>query len=305
MRVGKDLQCFSGSAAPFFMLCRRLVAVCGNDLLGMRGMFSFVRFLTKIVSMRKIAALLLPLVLLSLAAVSCRTGYALVGIDGGRVAVDSSFDLFTDDDMIEEIEDFKEDLVEEMSPVIGSSAATMRCEVGRDYNVLANTVADMVMDEGRRLSPDVAFAVINVGGLRKDLPEGPITVGTAFEILPFENTLCIVDMPGEAVTELFEQIARLGGEGVSAEVRLTISRDGGLLGATVAGKEVDAGANYRVVTIDYVAEGNDGMRAFKRATRAVYPDDEILRDVFIRHVAALAADGKAVQPKTDRRIFVN
>ena len=41
------------------MLCRRLVAVCGNDLLGMRGMFSFVRFLTKIVSMRKIAALLL------------------------------------------------------------------------------------------------------------------------------------------------------------------------------------------------------------------------------------------------------
>lgn len=254
--------------------------------------------------MRKFSAWLLPFILLSLVAVSCRTGYALVGVDGGRVAMDSTFDLFVDDDMVEEIEDFKEDLVEEMSPVIGSSAATMRCEVGRDYNVLANTVADMVMDEGRRLDPAVAFAVINVGGLRKDLPEGEITVGTAFEILPFENTLCIVDMPGTAVAELFGQIARLGGEGVSAEVRLTVSRDGGLLDATVGGREVDADATYRVVTIDYVAEGNDGMAAFKRATRAVYPEDALFRDVFIRHVTALAADGKAVQPKTDRRIFV-
>lgn len=243
-------------------------------------------------------------ILSSVLIISCHSGYELVGVHGERIAMDSSFDDSLDEEMVKEIDDYKSELVDEMSPVIGFSAASISCDAPRDYNILANVLSDMVMDEASRIEPDVAFAVVNVGGLRKDLPQGPITVGTAFEILPFMNTLCIVDMDGSAVLELFRQIAALGGEAISAEVNLTITRDGQLLGALLSGAEVQPDKTYKVATIDYVAEGNDGMEAFKKASNKVFPDDELFRDIFIRHVSELRAAGLQVEPKTDRRIIV-
>ena len=66
--------------------------------------------------------------------------------------------------------------------------------------------------------------------------------------------------------ELFEQIAKQGGQGVSREVRLVITADGKLKSATVGGKEIDDNAQYRIVTLDYVAQGNDHMEAFRSGT---------------------------------------
>lgn len=247
---------------------------------------------------------LLPAIALILSLHSCGAHYSLVRIDGTSVQVDSVFDPLISGRVTEIIGDYQSDLAEEMSPVLGTSAAVMLSAAPRDYNVLANTVADILRDAASGIDEDVAFAVINVGGLRCDLPAGPISVGTAFELLPFTNTMCIVTLHGDAVLELFGQIALMGGEGVSEDVNLTVTADGRLLDARIDGVPVDGDADYRVATIDFVAEGNDGMTAFKKASGQFYPDDCLFRDIFIRHVRRLASHGQALQPKTDRRIFV-
>ena len=69
-------------------------------------------------------------------------------------------------------------------------------------------------------------------------------------------------------------MAMQGGEGVSHEVQLEITKDGKLKSAKVKGKNIDDAATYRIATIDYVAQGNDKMTAFKSATDINQPEAE-------------------------------
>ena len=41
------------------------------------------------------------------------------------------------------------------------------------------------------------------------LPAGPVTVGSVFELMPFENQLVVLDAPGAVVQQLFDYAARL------------------------------------------------------------------------------------------------
>jgi hypothetical protein len=55
------------------------------------------------------------------------------------------------------------------------------------------------------------------------------------------------------------------------------------------------------VTVDYLAEGNDGMEALTQATE--YTDSYItLRDAMIEHIKKLTADDKTVHATADDRI---
>lgn len=100
------------------------------------------------------------------------------------------------------------------------------------------------------------------------LTEGDITTENIYEILPFENSLCVLTMKGSAMKHLFENIAVRLGEGVSG-IQLEISKDGKLLQASIAGKPVEDDRDYTVATIDYLADGNDGMTAFLQADKGV------------------------------------
>ena len=126
------------------------------------------------------------------------------------------------------------------------------------------------------------------------------------DVAPFENKICFVTLTGDKVTELFRQIARRGGEGVSHGVELVISKDGELLSARLHGKEIDPAASYRVTTIDYLAEGNDGMSAFKSGTDLNAPKDEKnnSRFVIMDYFKAMEAQHVEVSSKTEGRIIV-
>lgn len=218
--------------------------------------------------------------------------------------MDSTWDARPNPAISEKIAHYKERLQKEMSPVIGQSAENILSE-SRVDNILANVLSDMLKEEAEKKSGKaVDFALLNIGGIRSNLPAGDITIGRAFEILPFTNTLCLMKMRGEDVRELFEQIAHLGGEGVSNGARLEITKSGQLLSAEIGGKPLRDEAIYSVATIDYLAEGNDGMPALAKGEDKTYPPACQLRDLFIDWVKTLSAEGKMVTPHTDQRIIV-
>lgn len=237
-------------------------------------------------------------------AVSCHSGYMITDIRGDRTEISSYFDSDIDSNMQKFINYRKSDLENEMSPVIGYLSAPLPNE-NRNFNPLANVIADIMKDEAEKISgKDIDLAVINIGGLRCDLPQGEITIGKAYELLPFMNTLCIMEMKGSDIEELFRQIAKVGGEGISNGTILTISEDGKLIDGKINGKEIEASKIYHVATIDYLAEGNDGMEAFKKGTNVYYPDDAVLRDIFIRHIKDMTASGQVIGPNNEIRIIV-
>ena len=150
-----------------------------------------------------------------------------------------------------------------MMPPLGLSRTAM--SAGRPESLLGNWVADVMVETSTATGLDRAdFGVMNVGGLRNNMPEGIVRRGDVMLISPFQNNVVVLEMKGSDVLELFRNIAAVHGEAVSASVRLVINREGQLLDATIDGKPVDKDATYRVATIDYLMEGNDGLHALKK-----------------------------------------
>ena len=110
-------------------------------------------------------------------------------------------------------------------------------------------------------------------------------------------------MRGSAFRQLCENIAYRLGEGVSG-VRLEVSKDRRLLSATVGGQPIDDDRLYTVATLDYLAEGNDGMHALLMGESRICPPGATLRSLFIRYVERQAEAGKAVTSRMEGRICV-
>jgi 5'-nucleotidase len=149
---------------------------------------------------------------------------------------------------------------------------------------LGNWLSDMLKDEGKA---DVG--IINSGGIRAELPSGPVTVGRVFEILPFENFLASLDLPGQNLIDLAAATAdrlynhKPGTMQISG-MSFTMAA-GKLVGPVlIAGKPVDPKRKYRVATVDYVLGGGEGpfFEARTNETRSA----DLLRDMMIRRVKA-------------------
>ena len=103
--------------------------------------------------------------------------------------------------------------------------------------------------------------------------------------------------------DLFVQIAKLGGEGLSG-ARLVITKDGKLKDAKINGQEIEPDKLYTVATLDYLAEGNDGMTAFLEATERVCPEKATIRQIIVNYIEEMEKKGKSVTATLDGRITV-
>lgn len=235
---------------------------------------------------------------------SCKSGYSVASIEGGRIEVTAALDANPDRGAMVVLAPYQKTVDSIMSPVIGQSARFM--DRFRPESELSNLVADILRTStSYYIGRDADVAVTNIGGLRTSLPEGNITFGNIYEITPFENTLCIVTMEGSLLRELFENIAGVHGEGLSGAC-LEISKDGKLIKATVGGKEIEDTKKYKVATLDYLAEGNDHMSAFVKvsAEDKIFPENASVRQLFLNYVNARTKAGKKIDSKIEGRITI-
>ncbi len=244
-----------------------------------------------------------------LATTSCSTthkaAYTLNGVEKSRILIDRRYDANPDVDAAKFIAPYKHQVDSLMGPVMGTAAESMSAH--RPESKLSNLLADILMWKSKDYNEKPDFAVYNIGGMRASLVKGKVTYGDILEVAPFENKICFITLTGKKVTELFGQLAVVGGEAVSHGVNLVITHDGKLLSALLNGKEIDPNANYRVVTIDYVAQGNDKMEAFKSGTNLVSPQEQSNNVMFIimDYFRYMESQGKAVDSQIEGRIVIN
>lgn len=233
----------------------------------------------------------------------CSSSYSLAGVEGGRVAMTAQYDREPDAEAMYILKPYQQKVDSIMSPVIGHSAASMRAF--RPESPLSNLIADVLRQAASRATGRPAdVAVMNMGGIRNAMPEGEITFGTVYEIAPFENALCVLTMDGATLKELFQQIASVHGEGLSGAV-LQIDGQGNLLDTKVGGRPVENNKIYTVATIDYLAEGNDKMTAFRNAQSKTFPKDALLRNLLLEYVRQCEQKGQFVSAQIEGRIKVS
>ena len=232
---------------------------------------------------------------------SCRSHYQLSSVERTRMLVDKRYDQQPDANTAAYMAPYTQHVDSLMNPLVGRTARFM--ERGTPEGLLSNLLPDILVWASDRYGEKPDFAVYNNGGIRAALPAGDVTLGDILDVAPFENKICFSTLSGKDVLELFQQFTIIGAH-VSHGVRLVYDKNLKLLEATVNGKPVDPDGSYRIVTIDYVANGNDGLEAFKKKTGFkphTTPADNS-RDLIIEYFRDKMAKGETVDAQIEGRI---
>ena len=121
------------------------------------------------------------------------------------------------------------------------------------------------------------FALQNAGGVRIDITDGPLTVGTIYTLMPFGNTLVTIEVTGAQIKAALEQgVARSGGAwpyvgGGRYTVDMNRSEGDRVTKVEVKNSDgtygdMDMSATFTLVTNSFVAGGGDGYTVLEDAT---------------------------------------
>ena len=243
--------------------------------------------------------------LASLMMVSCAPKhYQITSVERTRIIVDSRYDQNPDEAAQQFLAPYKRVNDSIMGPVMGQVAHNMHPQ--RPESDLSNLLADILIWASKDYNEEPVLGIYNMGGIRSDLTKGDVTYGNVLDVAPFENKISFLTLTGEKMLKLFRQIAHRGGEGVSKGVELVITEDGKLVSSKLHGKEIDPKAEYRVATLNYLLEGNDGMPALREGTNIIAPDDASnnTRFLIMNYFKDMQAKGIVVDSQVEGRIVV-
>ena len=231
--------------------------------------------------------------------------YQLAGVERSRIIVDSRYDQNPDQAAEQFLAPYKRVNDSIMGPVVGQVAHNMHAM--RPESDLSNLLADILIWSAKDYNEQPVFAVYNMGGIRAELTKGDVTYGDVLNVAPFENKICFTTLTGEQLMKLFTQIANKGGQGVSKGTELVISKDKKLISARLHGQEIDPQAEYRVTTLNYLLEGNDGLSALTLGKDVVAPDDPSnnSRYLIMNYFRDKASRGEEVDAQVEGRIRID
>lgn len=168
---------------------------------------------------------------------------------------------------------------------------------------LGNFCADACMrqaqlrcDSLKWTRPDLC--ILNHGGLRAPLPEGNITCGNVFELMPFENELVLVELDSSQLSNVIQWAARKKGAPVSG-IRFLISAEKAQ-DIVIGGQAINGTRKYIILTSDFLATGGDGYPV--NSNPYMIRTGIKVRDALIKDLEALNATGIKLKPFTDGRI---
>ena len=230
--------------------------------------------------------------------------YQLTGVERSRIIIDSRFDQNPDEAAAAFLAPYKRVNDSIMRPVVGQVAHNMHAT--RPESDLSNLLADILVWTSKDYNEQPVLGIYNMGGIRADLTKGDVTYEDVLSVAPFENKIAFVTLTGEQLMMLLKQIAGRGGEGVSKGLELVIDKDSQLVSARLHGQAIDPAASYRIVTLNYLLEGNDGMDAMCLGSDKVSPSDKSnnVRFLIMNYFREKMAQGLVVDAQVEGRIKV-
>ena len=145
---------------------------------------------------------------------------------------------------------------------------------GRYDSILGNVIADAQLAAAREQDPGVQLALMNVGGIRSELPATPgryLTMAEVFAVQPFGNDLVALTLTGKELRQaLRESVSRRDGEPMPVQVSGTLqyafsdlpSGERVISRLLLNGREVRDEDEIRVVANNFITDGGE-MPVFK------------------------------------------
>ena len=198
------------------------------------------------------------------------------------------------------IKPYRDSMQAEMSQVlvINDTVLTKKMPESNLGNLLSEILLEKAVKYSHR---KVDVAMINFGGIRiPQLPKGNVTREQAFELMPFDNKLVLLELNGDLTQKLFDRMAGAGGVPI-AGARYVI-KDGKATNIIIQGSAFDPSKKYTVALSDYLANGGEKLDMLIPVPQI--ETNVLLRDIFIEGFIDINAKGQHLKSVKDGRVTI-
>ena len=192
--------------------------------------------------------------------------YHLTKIEGERIEINDSI---TGNIEIEYyIKPFRDRIEKDLDSVLSYSKHNYNKNEGELNTAIGNFMADAVYSEANpvfnsRTGKNIDMVLLNHGGIRAAISKGNLSARTAYQLMPFENSIVVVALKGTQVDSLISYLRKAKRAHPISILKLHVDNDYNTIEATINGENIDASKTYYVATNDYLYNGGDRMTFFK------------------------------------------
>jgi len=211
-----------------------------------------------------------------------------------------------DDPAVEKVVAAYAEKVRALSVVVGTVDGVLKKDSVGAGN-LGQFVTDAMLSQAKRGSNNIALAIMNAGGLRKnEIAAGQIRASDIFELLPFENALMTIELTGVQLSKLTQSLVRDSQAGARIQFRWneqnrTEVSDAKLVDAEGREHALDNNATYTIVTIDYLYNLKSGTYGLLQEGKNKRELGITLREAVMNYVKEETAAGRPIKSRTDDR----
>ncbi|MDX2070852.1 MAG: bifunctional UDP-sugar hydrolase/5'-nucleotidase [Haliscomenobacter sp.] len=197
-------------------------------------------------------------------------------------------------------------LEKDLSTVLSIAKADFLLQGSRQReNALANLVADSFRDYYQ-----ADIALMNGGGLRANILKGNVTLKNAYAVLPFGNTICLVNIKGNEIINLLKagmvNMPKQGGDflqvsGLSYSFNFKVDGQPQITSVEVNGKPIEPDKSYKVALSNFILFGNGDFDPIP-LDRLIFPVKKSPKDVEV--LIKFLTKNPTITPHLHKRINV-
>lgn len=208
------------------------------------------------------------------------------------VRLDSTYDAKLDPGLVKYLERHKARLDKKMDEVIGHCDLTMN--VASPKSPLSDLLTGLLWKDGPAAIKQEAcdLSILNFGGIRTNLQAGDVTVGDIFKISPFDNYLVVITIQGSELRTVVNRFRLDALKAASAGMEISYKNNVPDK-IMIQGKELQDDAMYRLITLNFIAEGGDNILSGAKYENVDY-SMLIFRDFLIDEVKKISKSGKSL-----------
>lgn len=217
--------------------------------------------------------------LLSGVFLSCQPAhYKLQAIEGRQLEIDDS--ISGNDSLERFIAPYRERISKEMNRVLSYAPEPLDKHQGDLNSPLGNMMADAVLEMAgpifkTRTGKELDMVLLNHGGIRAGINQGNVTVGTAFELMPFENEVVVASLNAAGLRAMVDYLVSEQVAHPLAGMQIVLDEHNQPSKVLVNGQPIEEGRIYYVATNDYLYDGGDRMTFFAASEKQVVLDYKI------------------------------
>ena len=200
--------------------------------------------------------------------------------------------VLSDSSIVKYYQPFKKNLEESlMNTPISYSPETYKKNDGELNSTLSNMFADATYEMSNPVfnkmsGKNIDIVLLNNGGIRSIISKGNISEKTAFELMPFENSIIVLELNGLSIIKMIDFLRKVKLQHPISGLQITLNNDYSVNEVKINGVSIENEKKYYVATTDYLLEGGDKMYFLAETTKTTdinYKMRDILIDYFKKY----------------------